>query len=348
VKANILFLCTELAGYLINCIEEVRKNVEGEIRVVHWPANSVAPFEHEMHGIIVVNKSDVKPDKLIQQCIQFKPQLVYVAGWMDNDYLVICKALKHKGTIVVNGLDNPWKGTMRQRMLCAMSTFKIKPYYNYFWVAGYKQFQFARNLGYDVEHILQGLYVADIYKFLDGGKTKYSPYLVFVGRLEEIKGIKFLCEVFSALSEDERNGWQLRCIGNGSLRNNLQLSPHILVEDFMQPDRLKDNTKDAGGFILPSFEEHWGVVVQEFAASGLPLILSDAVNAGEEFLIHGYNGFKFKNKDKDDLRQCLIRFFKETPEQLRTMGSRSRQLAISNTPELWSARFLSLLYHQNR
>ena len=49
-------------------------------------------------------------------------------------------------------------------------------------------------------------------------------------------------------------------------------------EDFIQPENL-EKVKNAGCFVLPSLKDNWGVVVHEFAAAGLPLIISDGVGA---------------------------------------------------------------------
>ena len=48
---------------------------------------------------------------------------------------------------------------------------------------------------------------------------------------------------------------------------------------------------DADVFALLSRHEPWGVAVNEAAASGLPLLLSDRVGAAADLLRDGENGF---------------------------------------------------------
>jgi len=339
---RVLILYTELAGYIFNCFKQLAFELDGNVRVIHWPGSANAPFQFTAEGIDMKEKSSFKEKDLIEEAIKFDPSIVYVAGWVDKDYLRIAKILKKKGATIICSMDNPWKGTLRQHIRCWLSPILIRPYFTYCWAAGVRQYEYARRLGFKSGHILTGQYAADLDTFTFPSKSIYNPYLLFVGRLEESKGIQMLCKVFSTLLETERNGWRLRCIGNGSLKPEIQSYPNVTVEDFMQPEVLLQTTKDAGAFILPSFEEHWGVVVQEFAATGLPLILSDEVNSGEKYLIHGYNGFIFRNRDQKELRQTLVDFFKLSPEKIKQMGQHSYNLSLAYSPNEWTAKLLSI------
>jgi glycosyltransferase involved in cell wall biosynthesis len=219
----------------------------------------------------------------------------------------------------------------------------IKPYFSVFWVAGHKQYQFARRLGYSHDNIIYGLYAADVGTFNTIANQPKSRRLVYVGRFETIKGIKLLYQVFASLSDEERNGWRLEMIGNGSLKETILPTSSISVHDFMQPKDLVNFVAGAGGFILPSVEEPWGVVVQEFAAAGKPLILSSAVSSRENYLIHGYNGFRFQKDDAASLKANLIHFFRLEDSIINKMGERSVELALRGDPKYWVANFLSLI-----
>lgn len=340
---RVLFLCTELAGYFANCIELLYQTSGSEILVINSPNSKKAPFKHDLPGIRMIDRKTVYGKQLEELCINYNPNIVYIAGWVDVTYMRIARKLKNTGAPVVCGLDNVWRGTFRQRVACLMSSMLIKPFYSHIWVAGHRQYQFARRLGYSYDKILTGLYAADIQKFKSISENPLDHRLVFVGRLEKIKGIEILYKIFSDLTEVERKGWTLEIIGNGSLKDNLLPTASISVYNFMQPDALVTFVGRSGGFILPSLHEPWGVVVQEFASAGKPLILSSAVNSGENYLIHGYNGFRFANNDEDDLRQRLIAFFALPDAEREAMGRRSIELAVRDDPKYWVANFLSLL-----
>lgn len=334
---------TELPGYFSNCIDLLYKTSGAEITVVYYPNSSKAPFTHELPDIDLVDRSEVNSKQLIEQCLSFSPDIVYVAGWIDRDYKKIAGSLKNRGSTIICGVDNVWKGTLRQRMACIFSGLLIKPYYTHLWVAGLRQYQFASRLGYSSENILTGLYAADVDKFKAISRYPHQRKLVYVGRIEHEKGIKQLYEAFNSLSENERNGWTLEIIGNGTLKKMMKQSTTTQIHDFMQPQELIPFVADAGGFILPSLEEPWGVVVHEFAAAGKPLILSSAVNSGEKYLINGYNGFRFQKEDAASLKSTLIKYFSLDDLIIKEMGERSAELALLEQPKHWVAKFLSLM-----
>jgi glycosyltransferase involved in cell wall biosynthesis len=90
-------------------------------------------------------------------------------------------------------------------------------------------------------------------------------------------------------------------------------------------DDLARRYVEADVFGLLSRHEPWGVVVNEAAASGLPLVLSDAVGAARDLLRDGENGFLVPAGDTDGAAQAL-RELAADPDLRRRMGERSREL----------------------
>jgi glycosyltransferase involved in cell wall biosynthesis len=82
---------------------------------------------------------------------------------------------------------------------------------------------------------------------------------------------------------------------------------------------------DADVFALLSRQEPWGVVVNEAAASGLPLVLSDRVGAARDLLHDGENGYLVPTDDVRAAAEALRRLA-DDPELRRRMGERSREL----------------------
>jgi glycosyltransferase involved in cell wall biosynthesis len=79
-------------------------------------------------------------------------------------------------------------------------------------------------------------------------------------------------------------------------------------------------------FALLSAHEPWGVVVNEAAACGLPLVLSDRVGAARDLLRDGENGVLVPAGDIAAAAAALRRLA-VAPELRRRMGARSRELA---------------------
>ena len=92
----------------------------------------------------------------------------------------------------------------------------------------------------------------------------------------------------------------------------------------LNEDELAQRYVDADVFALLSRHEPWGVVVNEAAASGLPLVLSDRVGAAYDLLRDGENGFVVPAEDVGAAADALRRL--ADPALRRRMGARSREL----------------------
>lgn len=341
---KVLFLYSEIAGYFLAGVKALVRNYGAEVHLVRWPLNSEAPFEfRELEGVVFYERREMDADDIYRLANKVNPDVVYVTGWMDKAYFKVARKLKKGGITVICAMDNQWKGTLKQRIATFISPLIFKTRYTHFWVPGQPQFEYARRLGYPENRIRKGMYTADTPPFekafnenFDLKKEKYPHTLLFVGRLVEHKGVQQLIEVFLELKKEIDNDWKLKVVGTGPLRGKLPLSDNIEYVDFVQPDQLPGLAAGAGALVLPSFEEPWGVVVHEFAAAGLPLILSDAVGAASAFLKPGENGFLHQAGDRDQLKSNLIQCMETEDDRLFEMGELSTWLAITISPETWA------------
>jgi glycosyltransferase involved in cell wall biosynthesis len=110
---------------------------------------------------------------------------------------------------------------------------------------------------------------------------------------------------------------------------------------FVQPDTLPSLMGEAGAFVLPSREEPWGVVVEEAAAAGLPLICSDACGSAVHLLKDRYNGFLVQSDRADHLARRLVTISMLSDEDRREMGARSHELSKQYTPARWADTLIS-------
>jgi glycosyltransferase involved in cell wall biosynthesis len=93
----------------------------------------------------------------------------------------------------------------------------------------------------------------------------------------------------------------------------------------LSEDDLAHRYVEADVFALLSRHEPWGVVVNEAAASGLPLVLSDRVGAAYDLLRNGENGFLVPADDVPAAAEVL-RTLAADLHLRRRMGERSREL----------------------
>jgi glycosyltransferase involved in cell wall biosynthesis len=91
-------------------------------------------------------------------------------------------------------------------------------------------------------------------------------------------------------------------------------------------------------FVLPSRHDGWGVVVNQALATGVPIITSDAVGAGLDYVENGINGIKVEAGDVDAL-YAAMQSLAQNPEIARAWGIKSRQIATELTPQAGAAKW---------
>jgi glycosyltransferase involved in cell wall biosynthesis len=151
--------------------------------------------------------------------------------------------------------------------------------------------------------------------------------ILSVGRLAAEKGLDVLVRAI-ARTADAR----LRVIVAGSgpeerrlMRLAEQLGVRLTIRGDLSEDALAEEYAAADVFALLSLRETWGVVVNEAAASGLPLVLSDRVGAAYDLLRDGENGFVVSSRDVDAAAEALSKLAADAKLR-RRMGDRSREL----------------------
>lgn len=119
--------------------------------------------------------------------------------------------------------------------------------------------------------------------------------------------------------------------GEGQERSKLgrlaaELGIRLVLTGDVEWERIVELYAAADVFALLSERETWGVVVNEAAACGLPLVLSDRVGAAHDLLRDGENGMLVPAGDVGAAAEALRAL--ETDRQRRlAMGARSRELA---------------------
>jgi len=180
-----------------------------------------------------------------------------------------------------------------------------------------------------------------------------GPAIIFVGRLLQVKGVDILLRAFSEVLRAVPNA-QLVIVGDGPLEADLRkLAAALGVEErahfvgFHQREELVELYVCADIFCLPSRHEPWGVVVNEAAACGLPLVVSDRVGAGRDLVRAGDNGFVVPAEDVEALRSGIERLLSNS--QMEGMPYKaSRDAAHRWNYDLAVEQFQSMLRRVQR
>ncbi len=85
-------------------------------------------------------------------------------------------------------------------------------------------------------------------------------------------------------------------------------------------------------FILPSYSEPWGLVVNEAMASGLPVIVSNKCGSAFDAVLEDVNGYTFNPYDVAELTSVLKKFV-DNPEKNAPFGQKSKEIIKRFSPE---------------
>ncbi len=115
----------------------------------------------------------------------------------------------------------------------------------------------------------------------------YGPFVLFLSRLHHKKGIELLLPAFARLQKTHPQhklviagppdtpayGQSLR-----DLADSLGLGDCVVMPGMLRGADRIEAMVDAQVFVLPSYQENFGIVVVEAAAAGLPQVISEHVN----------------------------------------------------------------------
>ncbi len=214
--------------------------------------------------------------------------------------------------------------------------------------------QRAIEFGIPGEKITVNYIGIDTSKFAPGSIpiAQRPAHVLFVGRLVEKKGCRYLIEAMSAVQKDVPDA-RLIVVGDGPLRYSLeQLAQRIGVNvDFRGAQSsayVKRELNAARVFCLPSVTaesgdaEGFGLVLLEAQASGVPVVTS-ARGGAAEGIREGVTGYRFAEGDIEILAAKLISLLKEN-KILRQMSEEGSRYVAQEFDLTHRARQLEILY----
>lgn len=338
-----LFLYTELAGYMVNCMNTLAEKKDIEVHVVAYPINEEAPFQFDFHPQLTVhNRNEHDEGSLTELIAQLKPNWIYCSGWADKTYLKAVKAHSHIPSALA--FDNQWEGSAKQQVLSLAARFIFPRQFNFAFVPGERQVSFAKKLGFKKDQIKTGVYCCDVDLFKSYQSNDKNRSLLWVGRYIPQKGAELLWTTFLELNAEMEDKWALHCAGTGADFDQRIQDESIIHHGFVQPENLKPIIQKSACFVLPSHFEPWGVVVHEMAAAGLPMIISSAVGAGDLFVDEDKNGMVFTSENHLELKNALRKIMSKSPEELHKMGEESSKMAQKIVPQSWADTVESMMY----
>lgn len=202
-----------------------------------------------------------------------------------------------------------------------------------------------------------------VYNGVDG--TVFSPQdapadppILYVGRVEERKGVHVLVDAFEQVISKQRPRTRLRIVGPHSywderpspyyraLADRCAANPRIELRGPTYDDReLAAVYRDAAVSVVPSvFPEALGLTSLEAQASGVPVVVSDAGGLPET-VDAGRSGLVFENRNAGQLGEAVLSIL-GNDQRRRAMGAAARDWAMRTFSWDVIAAQLEQTYHE--
>lgn len=158
-------------------------------------------------------------------------------------------------------------------------------------------------------------------------RSERAPAFLFLGRLEESKGVNELFDAFSIVKREFGDA-QLWC--GGYIAKDLEERVNLAAEDesvrilgWLQGEEKERVLREAMVFVLPSWWEGMPISILEAMAVGLPIVASD-VGGIPDVVTDGTEGLLVKPRDAQGLAEAMASLLRDDEARER-MGRDARQ-----------------------
>lgn len=164
--------------------------------------------------------------------------------------------------------------------------------------------------------------------FPDKPSTCKHKRVIFVGRLNEQKGLEYLIDTWERVHQ-KHNDWILQIYGDGEQR---ELLLHLIIEARLensvvvnQPtNQIMDKYLESSIFLLTSRFEGFGMVLIEAMACGVPVVSFDCPWGPAEIIHDEEDGFLVGYLNTAEAAEKVVQLI-ESPELRKEMGTRARE-----------------------
>lgn len=174
---------------------------------------------------------------------------------------------------------------------------------------------------------------SDVDKFRRKFALNDSPFILFIGRLNPIKGPDLLLHAFKIISEVFSNyhlvfagpdGGMLRELKNKS--EEMEITDRVHFTGYIGGEEKSSAYRAASLLAIPSRQEAMSIVVLEAGIMGTPVLLTNRCGFDE---VERIRGGKVVNATVEGLQNGLLEILKN-PDKLKSMGSNLKKHVIDN------------------
>lgn len=283
-----------------------------------------------------------------------RPDAVALVGYARPESMASLAWARREGKPAVlmsetQAIDHPrawWKEAIKRRRVRRCDAALV---------GGPRHAAYLAELGMPEERIVLGYNAvdhddyrrrADAYRCDPDGRRGLPerPYFVAVGRFVAEKNLPRLVRAFATYRTRAHGAtaWDLVLIGDGPGAGAVEeavaasgVADAIHRPGFLQVEELTRWYAFAGAFVHPSLMEPWGLVVNEAAACGLPLLVSDRAGCVETLVPEptGTTGGRFDPRNEFELADALWGMANLPEADRDAMGRRAAATAAAWGPD---------------
>lgn len=164
--------------------------------------------------------------------------------------------------------------------------------------------------------------------FPEKPSTCNQKQVIFVGRLNEQKGLEYLIETWERVHQKHKD-WILQIYGDGEQRDLLlhlireaKLKDAVVVNQSTR--QIMDKYLESSIFLLTSRFEGFGMVLIEAMACGVPVVSFDCPWGPADIIKNGEDGFLVEYLNTTEAAEKVVQLI-ESPELRMKMGIRARE-----------------------
>jgi glycosyltransferase involved in cell wall biosynthesis len=271
---------------------------------------------------------------------RFDPDVVLLGGWNQPAFWTGLRWARRHGRPVLLWVEstardersgNPLLERLKRRAVAAAAGFLVP---------GRAAKEYVESLGVPSDRIVIAPNAVDlsIFSVAPDRRERESCTFLYVGRFSHEKGADVLVRAFRNVPG------RLLLAGSGPAEDQIRALSDDRVEllGHVPREQLPALYAGADCLVLPSRSEAWGMVLNEAAAAGLPLVATEAAGGGYDLIEPGVNGYRVPVEDEGALAEALRKVAADPDWRIRA-GERSRELTAGYTGEVWAERVLELV-----
>ncbi|MEO0512017.1 MAG: glycosyltransferase family 4 protein [Planctomycetota bacterium] len=342
---RVVFCWQTISGYMASCWKALGSREGIDLHVIAKAPGGAADFDPAIMGGVrheLFSQAQLDdPSLMLPKIVAAEPDVLVTCGWASKSWPAAARYRGLAGVPMIMAMDTPYRGTLRQKL----GRLAMRRYLSRIarcFVAGERTRQLALALGIDRSKIRLSTYGFDESAFAPTAATRRpgapERSFLFVGRYAPAKGLDTLLDAYGMYRSRVEDPWSLICCGKGEFAPQIRAAEGVTDAGFVQPSELPTRLAAASVFVLASHYEPWGVVVAEAAASGMPVVCTDAVGASIDIVRPYTSGLVVPEADAGALSEALA-WMHGRPERVHAMGQAAAVFASAYAAPVWAERW---------